>query len=358
MNLAERLGPLQWRQIFSRKSLAGRGHSPRFAGRHRWRTLVTIPDPVGVLEGSLKVDGPGGTIAYDFAQALWASCRWARSCVRPRGRASGPGWRRASPNQRAGKRKSVGSARLMAAVIGAAGLARGLAVGAYGRRRPCDLGRARGRACARAQARPRGRGRALGVGLLAGLAGLRDLASLPSPLVQLAGRRRTPVRLMRFLNDARERGVLRTVGPVYQFRHARLQDRLARTAPALEEAQQLEELLARNLRVQGPDHPDTLATRAKLAHSQGRAGDAAGAAQLFGELLADRLRMQGPDHPDTLITRSYLAYWRWQAGDAAGAAKALEELLADRLRMQGPDHPDTLATRANLASVRGRAQNS
>jgi hypothetical protein len=33
---------------------------------------------------------------------------------------------------------------------------------------------------------------------------------------------------MRFLEDARERGVLRTVGPVYQFRHARLQDRLAK----------------------------------------------------------------------------------------------------------------------------------
>lgn len=32
---------------------------------------------------------------------------------------------------------------------------------------------------------------------------------------------------MRFLEDARERNVLRTVGPVYQFRHARLQDRLA-----------------------------------------------------------------------------------------------------------------------------------
>jgi hypothetical protein len=32
---------------------------------------------------------------------------------------------------------------------------------------------------------------------------------------------------MRFLDDARERNVLRTVGPAYQFRHARLQDRLA-----------------------------------------------------------------------------------------------------------------------------------
>ena len=44
---------------------------------------------------------------------------------------------------------------------------------------------------------------------------------------QLAMRWRTPVRLMRFLDDARKRNILRTVGPVYQFRHARLQDRLA-----------------------------------------------------------------------------------------------------------------------------------
>jgi hypothetical protein len=45
---------------------------------------------------------------------------------------------------------------------------------------------------------------------------------------QLAIRWHTPARLLRFLEDARQRDVLRTVGPVYQFRHARLQDRLAR----------------------------------------------------------------------------------------------------------------------------------
>ncbi|GAB3938806.1 hypothetical protein GCM10027614_19620 [Micromonospora vulcania] len=36
-----------------------------------------------------------------------------------------------------------------------------------------------------------------------------------------------PLRMMRFLEDARAKHVLRTVGPRYQFRHARLQDRLA-----------------------------------------------------------------------------------------------------------------------------------
>ena len=45
--------------------------------------------------------------------------------------------------------------------------------------------------------------------------------------VTLASRGRLPWRLMSFLDDARHRGVLRQVGGVYQFRHARLQDRLA-----------------------------------------------------------------------------------------------------------------------------------
>jgi hypothetical protein len=36
---------------------------------------------------------------------------------------------------------------------------------------------------------------------------------------------------MRFLDDARERNALRTVGSLYQFRHARPQDLLAKQNP-------------------------------------------------------------------------------------------------------------------------------
>jgi hypothetical protein len=43
----------------------------------------------------------------------------------------------------------------------------------------------------------------------------------------LAVRGKLPWRLMRFLDDAHRRGVLRQSGAVYQFRHARLRDRLA-----------------------------------------------------------------------------------------------------------------------------------
>jgi hypothetical protein len=39
-----------------------------------------------------------------------------------------------------------------------------------------------------------------------------------------------PVRMLRFLEDARDREALRAVGSVYQFRHGTLQDVLADSA--------------------------------------------------------------------------------------------------------------------------------
>jgi hypothetical protein len=42
----------------------------------------------------------------------------------------------------------------------------------------------------------------------------------------LAIRRRIPFHIVTFLEDAHQRGVLREAGAVYQFRHARLQERL------------------------------------------------------------------------------------------------------------------------------------
>ncbi|MDQ7911177.1 hypothetical protein RB614_42485 [Phytohabitans sp. ZYX-F-186] len=47
--------------------------------------------------------------------------------------------------------------------------------------------------------------------------------------LQLRARGDGPARGMHFLEDAHQRNVLRVVGSVYQFRHARLQDHLART---------------------------------------------------------------------------------------------------------------------------------
>jgi hypothetical protein len=46
----------------------------------------------------------------------------------------------------------------------------------------------------------------------------------------LAIRRRLPWRIMAFLREGHRQGILRQAGGVYQFRHARLQDRLSATA--------------------------------------------------------------------------------------------------------------------------------
>jgi hypothetical protein len=82
---------------------------------------------------------------------------------------------------------------------------------------------------------------------------------------------------------------------------------------------------------------------------EGEAGDSAGAVAATRQLLADRLRILGPDHPDTLATRHDLAVWQGVAGDPAGAAGALDGLLADYLRVFGATHRDTLAMRRDLA---------
>jgi hypothetical protein len=68
----------------------------------------------------------------------------------------------------------------------------------------------------------------LGTGGAIALTLFPDIWMAAIAFAELALRQGTPVRLMRFLEDARERNVLRNVGPVYQFRYARLQDRLGR----------------------------------------------------------------------------------------------------------------------------------
>ncbi|MGW4651973.1 hypothetical protein [Kitasatospora sp. NPDC004289] len=42
----------------------------------------------------------------------------------------------------------------------------------------------------------------------------------------------------------------------------------------------------------------------------------AGAVAVFEELLPEVLRVMGPGHYGTLATRSHLAYWQGRSGDA------------------------------------------
>jgi DNA-binding SARP family transcriptional activator len=115
------------------------------------------------------------------------------------------------------------------------------------------------------------------------------------------------------------------------------------------------DLTATSRRLLGPTHPHTLATRADLANSIGRAGDRNGAVTEFDGLLADLLVGPGPDHPATLSARGDRARWRARAGDPAAAILEMVELFADRTRLLGAGHRDTLSTRSDLAYTRGQA---
>jgi hypothetical protein len=66
--------------------------------------------------------------------------------------------------------------------------------------------------------------------LIFGTTASDDAACSPAALafVQMRRADEGPLRMIRFLEDARDRSVLRTAGPVYQFRHIRLQNRLVR----------------------------------------------------------------------------------------------------------------------------------
>ena len=62
------------------------------------------------------------------------------------------------------------------------------------------------------------------------------------------------------------------------------------------------DVLAAQLRVLGPDHPDTLATRHQIAVEMAARGDYAAAETEFRDMLAAKLQVLGPDHPSTQIT--------------------------------------------------------
>jgi tetratricopeptide (TPR) repeat protein len=124
---------------------------------------------------------------------------------------------------------------------------------------------------------------------------------------------------------------------------------LGRAIPLLEQA------LADCVRLLGPDHPGTLASRYNLAGAYGSAGDLGRAIPLLEQALADIVRVLGPDHPDTLATRNKLADSYESTGNLGRAIPLYEQALADRQRVLGPHHPDTLASRTNLAGAYGSA---
>jgi eukaryotic-like serine/threonine-protein kinase len=113
----------------------------------------------------------------------------------------------------------------------------------------------------------------------------------------------------------------------------------------------IEQAVAIQRRVLGPEHPDTLSSLNLLASVLRREGHYAEAEKLNRQTLEIRRRVLGPEHPDTLVSMNSLASDLWIEGHVAESEKLYRETLDIRRRVLGPDHSDTLATMNNLANV-------
>lgn len=106
-------------------------------------------------------------------------------------------------------------------------------------------------------------------------------------------------------------------------------------------------------RVCGASHPGSLAVRATLARMTRAANDPAGAADYYATLLTLAERVRGPEHADTLAARAGLAWCTGEIDEKAEARARFAELVPDAVRILGPEHPVTLDCRAGLARWTG-----
>ena len=104
-------------------------------------------------------------------------------------------------------------------------------------------------------------------------------------------------------------------------------------------------------RVQGKDHPDTLASVAALAtvhFLQGRYGEAE---PLCKRALETSERILGKQHPKSFVSLNLLATLYHEQGRRNEAEPLLQRALEGYERVQGKEHPDTLISVNNLAAL-------
>jgi tetratricopeptide (TPR) repeat protein len=100
----------------------------------------------------------------------------------------------------------------------------------------------------------------------------------------------------------------------------------------------------------GSDHPDTLASLARLASAYYEAGRASDAIALAEKALAAQTELLGAEHPDALTTMNTLGN-AYNNHRPAQAIPLYEKAAAGRRKQLGPNHLETLRVEGNLASA-------
>ena len=103
---------------------------------------------------------------------------------------------------------------------------------------------------------------------------------------------------------------------------------------------------------QGPDHPDAIDARSRLAAHHALAGDPDAARRLADDALADAERSLQGDHPARLRALARAGRAAHSAGDIDAADPLLTRALQQQTATLGDDHPDTLDSSDALGALR------
>ena len=120
----------------------------------------------------------------------------------------------------------------------------------------------------------------------------------------------------------------------------------------LEEAEEsCRHLLDTSLRVLGEDAEETLRAMNNLAAVLATSGELEEAETLMRRTVQARRSVLGDEHPATLTAGNNLGMFLIEIGKAADAEALLRQVLETERRVLGEEHPDTITTLDNMASA-------
>eukprot|EP00729_Bicosta_minor_P032494 gene32494-biopygen5412 len=113
----------------------------------------------------------------------------------------------------------------------------------------------------------------------------------------------------------------------------------------------LREVLAIQLQMLGPEHPDTLSTKGNISRTHFSQGKDAEALPLARESYRGCTKVDGPEHPRTLTAASHLGSVLMDLGEYAESEAILRQTLVLQREVLGPEHQEITLTATRLQTL-------
>lgn len=111
------------------------------------------------------------------------------------------------------------------------------------------------------------------------------------------------------------------------------------------------EVLAIELQILGPEHPDTLMAKGNISVTLCRQGKYAEALPLARDSYRGYTKVYSSKHPSTLNAASHLGHTLMKLGEYAESEAILRETLVLQRKVLGPKHQETKLTLTNLQTL-------